>query len=107
MTVIRTALQVITVAAAVTVPVLSGIPAAQAINCRGQYQISGGREISTPYCEDNYLATVARGYGSRVSSAEIRNNPSTKREVCRFIGHDTRVQHICQGWRDGADGFWR
>ncbi|MBL8565859.1 MAG: hypothetical protein JNM89_09090 [Hyphomicrobiaceae bacterium] len=107
MSLTRTALHFAAVAAAATLPVLAAIPAAEAINCRGAYQISGGREISTPYCEDNYLASVARSYGSRVSSAEIRNNPSTKREVCRFIGHDTRVQHICQGWRDGADGFLR
>lgn len=80
---------------------------ATAIECRDGFQRIGGQYLSTPYCEDNYLAAVARSYGSRVSNAEIRNNPGAKREVCRFIGHDTRVQHICQGWRDNLDSFSR
>lgn len=73
---------------------------AMAIECRGPYQRVGGQFISTPYCNDNYLAGVARSYGTRVSDSEIRNNPSTKRQVCLHIGHDTRVSHICQDYRD-------
>ncbi len=102
----RTLRRRVAASAVAMLPALAASPAL-AIDCRGPYQRSGGQEFSTPYCEDNYLAAVARSYGSRVSNAEIRNNPNTKREVCRFIGHDTRVQHICQGWRDGVDGFVR
>lgn len=70
-------------------------PADAAIKCRNDYQVVQGREISTPYCADNYLARVAREYGVRVSDQAIRNNPNKKSEVCRFIGHDPRVKENC------------
>jgi len=65
------------------------------IICEKGLQRSGGRLISTPYCEDNYLAQVAREYGVRHSAEAIRNNPNLKRDVCRFVGRDIRVQHNC------------
>lgn len=68
---------------------------AAGIVCKGDYQLVQGNLISTPYCADNYVAKVARQYGFKVSDAAIRNNPNTKREVCRFIGHDIRVQQYC------------
>lgn len=71
------------------------LPAEARIVCRGEFQVVQGNEISTPYCADNYLASVARQYGVRVSDATIRNNPNRKREVCRFIGHDPRVSLNC------------
>lgn len=74
---------------------LAPVPAEAAIRCNGRYQIVGGQELSTPYCGDNYLAAVAREYGTRVSDAEIRNNPNKKLEVCRLVGRDIRVQDIC------------
>ncbi len=67
-----------------------------AISCNGRYQVlKNGSEISTPFCGDNYLATVSRKYGLKYSSREIRNNPNLKREVCDFIGDDSRVAEIC------------
>lgn len=66
-----------------------------AIQCDEDYQIVEGRPISTPYCRDNNLAAVARTYGYRVSDAAVRNNPSRKEEICRFIGNDIRVQTAC------------
>jgi hypothetical protein len=72
------------------------------IVCREGFQVSGGQEISTPYCNDNYVAEVARKYGVRVSNEEIRNNPARKDEVCRFIGYDTRVRDYCNTDRDGS-----
>lgn len=80
---------------------------ASAINCNGQYQIVQGQELATPYCQDNYLAKIARQYGMHVSDATIRNNPNKKAEVCRFMGFDTRVSNICQQYRDGVPGFTR
>ena len=74
---------------------------ANAIECSGRYQIVNGSKISTPYCEDNYLAHVARGYGAHVSNSTIRNNPATKEEICRLVGHDNRVQGICDDTRHG------
>lgn len=70
------------------------------IKCNGAYQVVRGQgQIATPYCEDQYLARVARGYGIRVSATAIRHNPSRKEEVCRFIGHDGRVASICHNYR--------
>ena len=71
-----------------------------AIKCDGPYQINsaaGGR-IATPYCQDNYLASIARAAGMRVSNKTIRQNPNRKQEACRFVGHDPRVQNICAGY---------
>ncbi|MEO1711230.1 MAG: hypothetical protein AAFR70_13280, partial [Pseudomonadota bacterium] len=67
-----------------------------AIKCRGAYQVSGGNLIATPYCEDEYLAQVARTYGSRVSARRLRRSFSAKSELCQFIGRDSRVSDICQ-----------
>lgn len=69
------------------------------IRCDGPYQLVGGSTIATPYCEDNYLAAVARGYGIGVSGAAIRHNYNTKQHVCHQIGHDIRVANICSGLR--------
>lgn len=63
--------------------------------CRDGYQIIDGRKLVTPYCSDAYLAQVAREFGTKISAREIRNNPSTKREVCEFVGQDIRVKPIC------------
>lgn len=79
--------------AAVTASV-SGPASARPV-CSGGYQIIDGRKMATPYCSDLYLAQVAREFGSKVSAREIRNNPSTKREVCEFVGQDIRVKPIC------------
>lgn len=89
------------------VGLFAGTPAASAITCKNEYQVVQGQLLSTPYCQDNYIAKVAREYGSRVSAREIRNNPNTKAEVCRFMGHDTRVSHLCQQYRDGHRGSAR
>lgn len=76
------------------------------IKCNGSYQvIRGAGEILTPYCEDQYLARVARSYGIRVSGAAVRRNPNRKEEVCRAIGHDSRVYETCLKYRnDGCGG---
>jgi hypothetical protein len=69
---------------------------ASAIECKEDYQIVEGQPISTPYCRDNNLAAVARKYGFKVTDSAIRNNPSRKEEICRYIGSDIRVQTACQ-----------
>lgn len=80
----------ILVAAAVGAPGAEG-----AIRCRGGFQAVGGNLISTPYCQDQLVAEVARSYGIKVSAREIRSNPNQKRHVCQFIGRDVRVQLAC------------
>jgi hypothetical protein len=77
------------------------------IACDGPYQIVQGSALATPYCEDNYLATVARGYGIRVSDVAVRQNPNVKAEVCRTVGHDNRVRQICAGYLPSDRGRFR
>lgn len=73
---------------------------AYAIECRGNFQVQrSGQLIATPYCEDTYLATVAREHGMSVSAAAIRNNPSVKAKACRFVGDDNRVRDTCEPYR--------
>lgn len=71
------------------------------IRCQGPNQIItpyGAKP--TPYCEDEYLAQVARGYGMHVSGYAIRQNINVKARVCRLVGHDIRVQNICSSVTD-------
>jgi hypothetical protein len=69
---------------------------AQAITCDGNFQVQkNGRRIATPYCEDTYLAHVARQHGMRVNARAIRNNPSVKEEACQIAGDDNRVRDTC------------
>lgn len=73
---------------------LFAAPAA-AIKCERGYQRVQGNLIATPYCQDQYLAQVAREYGFKSSAKKIRNNPNYKKEVCRFVFSDIRVQQTC------------
>jgi hypothetical protein len=70
-------------------------PAAAAIKCEKGFQRVQGNLIATPYCQDQYLAQVARQYGFKASAAKIRNNPNYKKELCRFVFNDIRVQETC------------
>jgi hypothetical protein len=72
----------------------SAVPAA-AINCKDGYQLVQGNYLATPYCQDALLTQVAHQYGMHVSALEIRENPNSKRRVCRLIGRDIRVQEAC------------
>ena len=83
------------VAGTVAVP----IEADAAIRCKDGFQLSGGRWISTPYCEDRQLVRVAREFGVRTSFNAVRFNVSEKRRVCRVVGFDIRVMKTCSGFR--------
>lgn len=74
--------------------VVLAVPAS-AIECVNGFQRSGGNLIATPYCQDALLAKVANEYGMPASAAHIRNNPNYKKEVCRLVGQDIRVQEHC------------
>lgn len=65
------------------------------IVCKNGAQLVGGSWLATPYCQDALLGRVAREHGFRVSDAELRHNPNKKRNVCRFVGKDIRVQETC------------
>ena len=85
-------------------PLLFASTAHAAIRCDGPYQVVRGQgDILTPYCEDNYLAKVARTYGVRVSGSTIRHNPNRKLEVCQFMGFDPRVFDICSQYRGSSE----
>ena len=90
--------------AALTVPLSSAAYAH--IVCHNDFQVVNGREIATPYCQDNTLAQVSRGYGRRVSDAEVRNDPGLKDELCRYFGSDIRVKSACASSK-GQDGEGR
>jgi hypothetical protein len=85
---------------------LAAAPAHAAIQCEGPRQLVQGNYITTPYCEDTYLAQIAQQvYGIRVSAAAIRQNPNLKEQVCRRIGHDNRVKSNCQSILNYGDRF--
>lgn len=89
---------------AAALAILVAAPAEAKIRCRNGMQEVGGGLLSTPYCEDQYLAEVAREYGTRISAETIRNNPLAKRDICRFIGRDIRVQNTCIPYINGGRG---
>lgn len=88
------------------VPFLAMTPhtASSGIVCDGRYQIVQGNPISTPYCEDNYLAVIAQRAGSRVTGRQIRQNPLTKQKVCHLVGFDPAVRDICFGFTQDGNG---
>jgi len=75
---------------------MSAQPASAGIRCEGNFQITQYGRINTPYCEDNYLAQVAREYGMNVSSSAIRRNLGVKKRACRLVGNDNRVRDTCR-----------
>jgi hypothetical protein len=75
-----------------------------AIDCVRGLQRVNNQLIPTPYCQDTYLAEVAREYGLKVSAAEIRNNPNYKKNVCRTVFTDIRVQTTCE--QAGVPEYW-
>ena len=84
------------VAALLAVAVTS--PAAARIECRGNFQVTKYGLISTPYCEEEQIARVARSYGERVTGAQVRNNALKKVYLCQVYGYDTRLKGSCAGY---------
>jgi hypothetical protein len=65
------------------------------IKCNDGNQLIQGNWMATPYCQDKLLAQVANARGFKTSFAAIRNNPNHKKELCRFLFSDIRVQMTC------------
>jgi hypothetical protein len=78
-------------------------PAEARIECRGNFQVTKYGLIATPYCEEEQIAFVARRYGSKVTGAQVRNDPLTKVYLCQAIGHDLRLKGSCAGY--GPDAY--
>jgi hypothetical protein len=92
----NTAIRSITIRSTfVAVATMATLSQAHAIDCDQGFQRVRGSQIATPYCQDEYLAQVAREFGVKASAERIRNNPSYKREVCRIAGRDIRIQQAC------------
>lgn len=71
-------------------------PARAEIKCDNDgNQLIQGNWTPTPYCQDKLLAQVANARGFKTTFAEIRNNPNHKKELCRFLYTDIRVQMTC------------
>ena len=68
---------------------------AAAITCHNGSQQVQGNWIATPYCQDLYLAQVARERGYPAALDKIRNNPNYKKELCRSVFTDIRVTDTC------------
>lgn len=89
--------------AAVILPAVVMVPAAEArIVCKDGFQLSDGAWISTPYCNDEYLAQVARRHGDNVSGSQLRADQGAKDEVCRFLSGHPAAQDYCPD--DGSSG---
>lgn len=80
------------IASAFLVTLSTASVANAAIKCDGDYQVVNGHEIATPYCGDNYVATVAQQYGLHVTKKEMREEPARRSEVRRMIGDDLRLR---------------
>jgi hypothetical protein len=65
------------------------------IQCKGNFQVTKNGLISTPYCQEEQIARVARSYGWKVTAAQTRNNPLKKVEVCQALGGDVRLKGSC------------
>jgi hypothetical protein len=89
----RTSVALSLLAAALFVTMTNSVAAK--IECRKGAQRVKSEWLVTPYCQDAYLAEVAREYGVKASPSAIRNNPNFKRQVCIIVGHDIRVQLTC------------
>jgi hypothetical protein len=72
-----------------------GAPALAEIKCQDGSQLVQGNWLATPYCQDKLLAQVANARGFKTTFAAIRNNPNHKKEICRFLYTDIRVQMTC------------
>jgi hypothetical protein len=84
--------------AAALLSAVSVEPAAARIRCQGEFQVTRYGLIATPYCGEEEIARVANSYGSRVTAAEVHNNPLTKVYLCQTIGYDWRLQSPCAGY---------
>ncbi|HSA67469.1 MAG TPA: hypothetical protein VLE24_07375 [Methyloceanibacter sp.] len=89
--------------AAVALTAMLMEPVEAKIQCRGNFQVTKYGLIATPYCEEEQIAFVARSYGSRVTAAQVHNDPLTKVYLCQTIGYDQRLKGSCAGY--GPDSY--
>lgn len=79
-------------------------PATARVTCKGIFQVTKNGLISTPYCQDQQIARVARSYGWRVSDSQVRNDPLKKVRICQALGGDVRLKGACGAY--SSKNFW-
>ena len=89
--------------AAVALTAMLTEPSEARIQCRGNFQVTKYGLPATPYCEEEQIAFVARSYGSKVTAAQVHNDPLTKVYLCQTIGYDSRLKGSCAGY--GPDSY--
>jgi len=89
--------------AAVALTAMLTATAEARIQCGGNFQVTKYGMIATPYCEEEQIAFVARSYGSKVTAAQVHNDPLTKVYLCQTIGYDQRLKGSCAGY--GPDSY--
>jgi hypothetical protein len=65
---------------------------------------SHGFVFATPYRDEEVIAKVANSYGSRVSAAQVHEDPLTKVYICQTVGYDWRLQSVCSGYLPSGGG---
>jgi len=85
--------------AAAIVLLVAAAPAEARIVCHDGYQQNSGGEVQTPYCQEEYLAQVAREHGMKVSGAQLRASYGLEREACQLSLNDIRVAEFCNPFR--------
>ena len=78
---------------------LAASPAEARIDCHAQFQVSKYGLISTPYCEEENIARVARSYGVNVTGAQVRNDALKKVYLCQTLGHDITDERLLRRLR--------
>ena len=77
-------------------PLALSVPAKARITCKDGFQATkDGGWISTPYCNDEYLAEAGRKRGMKVTGAQVRANPARKDEVCRLLAGTPVAMDYC------------
>lgn len=74
---------------------ISPEPADAKIKCQGIFQVTKNGLISTPYCQEEEIARVARSYGWKVTAAQVHNDPLKKVYICQSLGRDNRLKGAC------------
>ena len=89
--------------AAVAVAVLAAPgPAGAGIKCQGQSQVTKYGLLSTPYCEEEQIAKVARSYGWKGTASEVHYNPLTKVYLCQRFGNEVSLKGASGGYSPDA-----
>jgi hypothetical protein len=73
----------------------SSLGASAGIKCNGEYQVVGGQEISTPYCQNRHLTKILRSRGIGVSQARLENSRLYKSQMCQLASPEPTLLTAC------------